>query len=202
VPEIELPKAPRGRTRYLTEHEIQKLLGACAESRNQHLGCIVTLAINTGMRKSEILNLTWERIEIDTDLGFNARITLYDTKNGEPRGVPLNQVAGAVLSLLEPDSQKRTGRVFKRKDGEGWGQIRTAVEKAVERAGLPDFRFHDLRHTAASHLAMRGRPLKEIQEILGHKSFSMTLRLRASESEAAAHGGGVARGPDAGCRHA
>ena len=66
--------------------------------------------------------------------------------------------------------------MFKRKDGEGWGQIRTAFEKAVERARLSDFRFHDLRHTVASHLAMRGRPLKEIQEILGHKSFSMTLR--------------------------
>ena len=51
-------------------------------------------------------------------------------------------------------------------------------EKTVERAGLSDFWFHDSRHTAASHLAMLGRPLKEIQEILGHKSFSMTLRLR------------------------
>ena len=65
---------------------------------------------------------------------------------------------------------------FKRRDGQDWGQIRTAFEKAVERAGLSNFRFHDLRHTAASHLAMRGRPLKEIQEVLGHKSFSMTLR--------------------------
>ena len=54
--------------------------------------------------------------------------------------------------------------------------MRAAFEKAVERAGLWDFRFHDLRHTAASHLAMRGRPLKEIQEVLGEKSFSMTLR--------------------------
>ena len=54
--------------------------------------------------------------------------------------------------------------------------MRTAFEKAVERAGLWDFRFHDLRHTAASHLAMRGRPLKGIQEVLGEKSFSRTLR--------------------------
>jgi integrase len=176
VPEIELPKAPNGRTRYLTEHEIQKLLVACAASRNPHLVAIVMLAINTGMRKSEILNLTWERIELDTDLGFNARITLYETKNGEPRGVPLNVAAGAALIELEPDPEKREGRVFKRKDGSDWGQIRTGFEKAVERAGLSNFRFHDLRHTAASHLAMRGRPLKEIQEILGHKSFSMTLR--------------------------
>ena len=176
VPEIELPKAPSGRTRYLTEGEIKKLLAACEQSRNPHLTAIVTLALNTGMRKTEILGLTWERVELDKDLGFNARITLYETKNGEPRGVPLNTAAGAALIELEPDPDKREGRVFKRKDGSEWGQIRTGFEKAVERAGLSDFRFHDLRHTAASHLAMRGRPLKEIQEILGHKSFSMTLR--------------------------
>jgi integrase len=176
VPDIELPKAPRGRTRYLNEGEIKKLLAACAEFRNKHLGLIVTLAINTGMRKSEILNLRWERIDMRADLGFNARITLYDTKNGDARGVPLNRAAIAALATLEPVPEKRVGSVFKRKNGEDWGQIRTAFEKAIDRAGLSDFRFHDLRHTAASHLAMRGRALREIQEVLGHRSFSMTLR--------------------------
>ena len=102
MPEIELPTAPRGRTRYLTEHKIQKLLASCAASRNQHLGCMVMPVINTGMRKSEILNFTWERIELDTDLGFNAHIMLYETKNDEPRGVPLNQAACSVLSALKP----------------------------------------------------------------------------------------------------
>ena len=77
---------------------------------------------------------------------------------------------------VEPDPARRAGRVFKRANGENWGQIRTAFEAAAKRAALPDFRFHDLRHTCGSHLAQRGRPLKEIQEVLGHKSFSMTLR--------------------------
>jgi integrase len=171
-----LPKAPRVRTRYLNEGEIKKLLAACSDSRNKHLGLIVTLAINTGMRKSEILNPRWERIDMSADLGFNARITLYDTKNGDARGVPLNRAAIAALATLEPVPEKRVGSVFKRKNGEDWCQIRTAFEKAVDRAGLSDFRFHDLRHTAASHLAMRGRPLREIQEVLGHRSFSMMLR--------------------------
>jgi integrase len=176
VPDIELPKAPRGRTRFLDQSEIHRLFEACTHSKNKHLPAIVMLAIHTGMRKNEIVGLKWERISLDKDLGFNARVTLYDTKNGEPRGVPLNTDAIAALTALEPDPSKRSGSVFKRANGEDWGQIRTAFEKAVERAALSDFRFHDLRHTAASHLAMRGRPLKEIQEVLGHKSFSMTLR--------------------------
>jgi integrase len=128
------------------------------------------------MRKSEILGLQWERVDLAKDMGFNARITLYDTKNGEPRGVPLNKDAISALIAVEPDADKRVGRVFKRSDGHGWGIIRTSFENAVERAGIPDFRFHDLRHTAASWLAMRGRPLKEIQEVLGHKSIAMTNR--------------------------
>jgi integrase len=176
VPHVDMPKSPNGRTRYLSEEEISKLLTARAASKNRHLSATVTLAIHTGMRKGEILGLEWERVDLAKDLGFNARITLYDTKNREPRGVPLNKAAIAALASIEPDPAQRTGRVFKRRNGEDWGQIRTAFENAVQRAGLPDFRFHDLRHTAASHLAMRGRPLKEIQEVLGHKSFSMTLR--------------------------
>jgi integrase len=174
VPEIELPAAPRGRTRNLTEGEIARLLNACTQSKNKHLSSIVTLAINTGMRENEIMGLTGERIELDKDLGFNPRNTLYDMKNGEPRGVPLN--TAAALIAIEPDPEKRVGSVCKRKNGEDWGQTRTAFEMALERAGFKDFRFHDLRHTAASHLAMRGRPLKEVQEVLGDKSFSMTLR--------------------------
>lgn len=176
VPEIELPPAPRGRTRFLSEEEITRLFQVCTQSKNKHLPAILTLAIHTGMRKGEILGLRWERIELDKDLGFNAHVRLYDTKNGEARGVPLNQAAMLALTALEPDPAKRQGSVFKRKNGEDWGQIRTAFENAVTLAGLADFRFHDLRHTAASHMVMRGRPLKEVQEVLGHKSFSMTLR--------------------------
>lgn len=176
VPEIELPKAPEGRTRFLNQEEIGRLVDACRQSKNMHLPAIVILAINTGMRKGEILKLEWERIEMDKDLGFNAHIRLYDTKNGKPRGVPLNKQAIEALMSVEPDPARRMGRVFKRSNGKGWGQIRTAFEAAVTRSALPDFRFHDLRHTCASHLAQRGRPLKEIQEVLGHKSFAMTLR--------------------------
>lgn len=176
VPEIELPKKPEGRTRYLTQEEIGRLLKACAQSRNPYLLAIVILAINTGMRKGEILKLDWARVDLGADLGFNARITLYDTKNGKPRGVPLNRAAIEALARTEPNPDNRTGPVFKARDGVAWGKIRTAFELAVQRAEIPGFRFHDLRHTAASWMVMKGRNLKEVQEVLGHRDFRMTNR--------------------------
>jgi integrase len=82
VPDVELPKKPEGRRRFLDEAELGKLLEACQKSRNPYLGSIVTVAVHTGMRKAEILGLEWERV----DLG-SARLTLYKTKSGKPRGV-------------------------------------------------------------------------------------------------------------------
>jgi site-specific recombinase XerD len=66
--------------------------------------------------------------------------------------------------------------LFPRRTGTAWGQIRTAFETAVERGKLTGFRFHDLRHTAASHLVMRGATLQEVKELLGHADLTMTLR--------------------------
>ena len=96
------------------------------------------------------------------------------TKNGKRREVPTNQAVDAALSGLP--GQKVEGPVFRRKDGAAWGQIRTGFEQACARAKVEDFRFHDLRHTCASWIVMRGRPLKEIQELLGHRDFKMPLR--------------------------
>jgi integrase len=84
--------------------------------------------------------------------------------------VPVNRAVYDALIALQPDSAKRTGSLFRSR------KIRTAFEKALERAELKNMRFHDLRHTAASHLVMRGAALKEVQEILGHRTFAMTLR--------------------------
>ena len=107
---------------------------------------------------------------------IGASLRLYNTKKGKPRGIHLNKQAIAALVSVEPDPARRVGLVFKRSSGEHWGAIRTAFDAAVKRAALPDFRFHDLRHTAASWLAMRGRPLVEIKEVLGHASINMTMR--------------------------
>jgi integrase len=176
VPEIAMPKKPAARERYLEEAEIDKLLTACAASRNPYLAAIVALALNTGMRKGELLGLTWERIDLTADYGLSARLTLYKTKSGKPRGIPLNHDAIATLAGLEATPEARVGAVFKRGNGAEWGQVRTAFATALRRAGIEHFRFHDLRHTFASHFMMRGGSLYDLKEILGHSDIKMTAR--------------------------
>ena len=169
--DIQLPKKPANRERYLEVEEIARLLDACTHSKNPYLTSIVTIALNTGMRKEEILGLVWERLNLST-----AMITLYRTKSGKPRSIPINADLEAALLALEPDPSKREGLLFKKRDGRRWGQVRTAFETALARADIADFRFHDLRHSFASHFAMRGGSLQDLKELLGHSDLKMTLR--------------------------
>lgn len=171
VPEIVLPKTPKGRLRFLDVEEIGRLLEACRASRNRYLSAVVVLALHTGMRKGEILGLEWERVDLSS-----ARFRLDRTKSGEPRGVPINRAVYEVLIALEPDPDRRHGRVFPAGNDRRGSQVRTAFAAALARAGITGFRFHDLRHTAASHLVMRGASLKDVQEILGHADLRMTNR--------------------------
>ncbi len=147
VPDIEMPKEPKGRDRYLSEEEIVRFLDACDRAANPCLGALVRVAINTAMRRGELLGLEWERIDLAT-----SRITLYDTKNGEPRSVPVNSAVYAVLIALEPDPARRSGWVFRARNGGQWRHIKKSFTTALRRAGIQGIRFHDLRHTAASHI--------------------------------------------------
>lgn len=171
VPDVDMPRKPEARQRYLEVDELGRLLDACRRSRNPYLAAIVTVAVNTGMRKGEILGLTWERVDLST-----SRITLYQTKSGKPRGVPMNRAVYDALVALQPTAAGRAGLMFARSTDRAWGQIRTAFSTALDRAGIKAFRFHDLRHTAASHMVMRGASLKDVQEILGHSDYKMTQR--------------------------
>ena len=120
------------------------------------------------MRKSEIQNLKWSDIDINRHL-----ITLHETKNGESRHVPMNNAAREnFLSLTKhPDSPY----VFAGKEGKPF-DFRKAFETAVKKCKITDFRFHDLRHTFASHLVMAGVNLAVVKELLGHKTLKMTER--------------------------
>jgi integrase len=96
------------------------------------------------------------------------------TKTGRRREVPMSHPVYEALSALP--SPRDEGPVFRKSNGAAWGSIRTGFERACREARLGDFRFHDLRHTCASWLVMAGRSLEEVQELLGHRTFAMTLR--------------------------
>jgi integrase len=154
------------RIRYLEEGEIQRLLEECQPKK--HLHRIVTCALHTGMRRGEILSLKWEQIR-------NGFIYLEKTKTKERREIPINEDLAEVLKEIRREQGLSSPYVFtyaKRTIQ----VIYTGFNAAVKRAGIEDFRFHDLRHTFASHLVMRGASLKEVQELLGHKNIAMTMR--------------------------
>jgi integrase len=166
-------KEPRGRVRFLSDDERNRLLTASKESKNKYLYSIVVLALSTGMRHGEIMNLTWDDIDFQRN-----RIILHDTKNGERRAAPLNGLAYELLKGLTKVKRIDSKLVFASsiKKGKKPVDTRTAWKVALRKAGIEDFRFHDLRHSAASYLAMDGATLAEIAEVLGHKTLQMVKR--------------------------
>jgi len=175
VKNVTKPKEPRGRVRYLSDDERKKLLETCKVSSNPYLYTIVVVAISTGMRKGEILNLHWKDIDLKA-----GRIILTETKNNERRVVPLTGFAHELMQELAKVRQIDNDRVFPAKrakiDNPSSADIRLPWKIALEKAGIEDFHFHDLRHSAASYLAMNGATLAEIAEVLGHKTLQMVKR--------------------------
>jgi integrase len=162
---VKFLKEPPGRLRYLTLEEMDALLAACSP----HLRPIVITALHTGMRKSEILGLTWQ------DIDFGAKtITVRQTKNNEPKVIPMNQSLYEELQRLP--RRLHSAYVFCNVQGERYDEVKRSFKTACRKAGIVDFRFHDLRHSFASHLVMNGINLKTVQHLLGHKDIRMTLR--------------------------
>jgi len=151
------------RLRFLMPDEIQKLLSNCPE----HIKPIVTVALHTGMRRSELLNLNWDQVNLDQ--GF---ISILDTKNHERRDIPINQTVKTVLREME----RQGDYVFCNGNGNAFTTIRKSFETALKKSGIEDFRFHDLRHTFASNLVMEGVDIMTVKELMGHKTLEMTLR--------------------------
>lgn len=168
---VSKPKEPRGRVRFLSDEERGRLLEACRASENPYLYPVVVLALSTGARKMEILSLRWH------DVNFQRQVlTLHTTKNGERRVLPSH---GHAWDLLQQHAKVRridSPFVFPSRNGHKPFDIRRAWEAVLKEANIPDFCFHDLRHSAASYLAMDGASLAEIAEILGHKTLAMVKR--------------------------
>jgi len=164
---------PRGRVRFLNDDERKRLLTACQDIRGaENLYLLVVLALSTGARHGELISLRWDQVDFKRKV-----IVLHDTKNKERRVLPL---AHHALELVVKHHEERDASVdivfpAPRNPDAIWAS-RAAWLAALKKAKIENFRFHDLRHSAASYLAMNGASLAEIAEVLGHKTLAMVKR--------------------------
>ncbi|NGX51161.1 MAG: Tyrosine recombinase XerC [Chlamydiae bacterium] len=174
VRKVSKPSEPRGRVRFLSSDERERLLDVCKQSAHPYLFTVVVLAISSGMRYSEIMKLTWSDVDF-----AKKRITLHETKNGERRVVPVTGFAYELLKKHEKSRRMDTLLLFPAQKGQNPQKpavLRSAWNRALEQANIYNFRFHDLRHSCASYLAMNGASIAEIAEVLGHKTLQMVKR--------------------------
>ncbi|MEW6314609.1 MAG: site-specific integrase [Pseudomonadota bacterium] len=188
-PKIRLLHGEVERDRWLTREEADRLIAACPS----HLAALVRFALATGCRAREITGLEWNRVDLDRQTAW-----LNLTKNGTPRGVPLNH--DAVVILQEQVGQHPNYCFTYRGKPIRWEVTNSAWHTALAKAGIPDFRFHDLRHTWASWHRQAGTSCDELKDLGGWKSRQMVdryakyatehLRVAAARIESG-QGGGV-----------
>jgi integrase len=159
--------------RFLTDDERAALIEACANSHWKPLQTLVLLAISTGARRGELINLKWSDVDLKA-----ARATVHETKNGDPRVLPLVGKALEALRELKLQNSARSEWVFPNASGFPGPYLHFEAHwyAALEGAGIKDLRFHDLRHTTASYLAQQGASLLEIADTLGHRTLAMVKR--------------------------
>lgn len=163
-------KEPRGRVRYLSDEERTKLIAAARDIENPTLYTVIVLALSTGARQGELLSLNWKDVDFK-----RGSLTFHETKNGERRTVPLTGLAHDLLKERYSKREKVTQLVFPSEENTPV-RVDRPFQALLFQTGIKDFRFHDLRHSAASYLAMNGASLAEIAEVLGHKTLQMVKR--------------------------
>lgn len=156
----------QNRTRFLSDHEMKRLYTAC----DSKLRSVLAVLINTGMRKGELQKLTWSNVDFDQSVIFIAV-----SKNGKSRYIPMNVVVKQILLRERLKRNVKHHLVFGNKDGKIYN-FRKAFETARDKAGIENLRIHDLRHTFASHLVMKGIDLTTVQILLGHSDQRITER--------------------------
>jgi integrase len=187
-PKIPLNRVRWARNRFLSDEEERRVLRHCPE----RIRTLIEFYLDTGARKDEALRLTWGEV----DLTRKPRPVVYfiDTKNGEARAVPLPKRSADNLRKMKDFQGGRSGKVFVypavrtiyRNDGSGIiaregelapiASFQKSWEIARSKAGVPDCRLHDLRHTYASRLVRKGVPILHVARLLGHRTIGMTMR--------------------------
>ena len=154
------------RTRFLSRKEYRRLLAAA----EPHLKPIVEMAVETGLRQRELLGLRWDQLDLD-----RREVRLTVTKSNQPRVVPLSDRGVAIFVATAPIGDSPF--VFTNpRTGQRYRNLRQSFQKACSRAGISDFRWHDLRHTFASWHVQSGTDLYRLSRILGHSTLQMTTR--------------------------
>lgn len=170
---VRRPALPKARERRLTGDEEERLYQAINQgTRNPWIKPLTQFAIETAMRRGEMLSLSWHQVDLKQRVAH-----LLETKNGESRDVPLSETAIKILRNLPRSTE---GSVFPL----GKYSLRKAFDRAVTRADIEDLHFHDLRHEATSRLFEKGLNIMEVSAITGHKDLAMLKRythLRAED---------------------
>lgn len=170
-------REPEGRLRWLTRAEADALVrAAVAEPQAPHLADFLRLALHTGMRRSELLGLEWRRIDLQAGLIY---LEADHTKAGRRRYIPINSVARQAIigrKRFQVQHCPESLWVFSDRDGRPILSVKRSFATACRKAGIEDFRIHDLRHTCAAWLVSAGVPLTAVRDLLGHSTIRMTER--------------------------
>ena len=161
---IKKPSEPASRTRRLHEGEEEILLAACSDHPNPWLRPAVILAIETAMRRGEILGLKWADVDLQSRTAL-----IRESKNGDQRTIPLSTQAFELLTTLPRSIDGRVIPLSPDTLSQAWRRL-------TARLGMADLRFHDLRHEAATRLVEKGLSPLEVSLITGHKDLQMLKR--------------------------
>lgn len=174
IPLVKKPQSPPGRNRILSEDELSRLFEACkprVKNGNHLILPIVKFAYETAMRRSEILGLTWDCVDLIKRVAL-----LRTTKNGDSRKVPLSSKAIEILNALPNNS---TNRIFPINHA----NFTAHFEKARDKANIEDIHFHDLRHMAITRMAKKLPNVIELSAVSGHRSLKMLQRYYHPDAE-------------------
>jgi integrase len=171
---VRKPSLPPGRIRRLSAEEQAKAAEALSSCRNPIVKAVFDFALATGMRRGEVLSLTWQNVDFENRVAF-----LPITKNGEPRRVPLSTEAIETLQSIRESVWREKNLVFPTTAN----AVRLAWQRAKRRAGVENLRFHDLRHEAISRFFELGLSVPEVSLISGHKDARMLFRYTHLKAE-------------------
>jgi integrase len=174
------------RNRYLSDEEEVRLLSVLIGQRAS-LRPVVVLAIHTGMRRGELLRLRWANVDFARGLIHVMNSHREQTKSGHSRSIPMNQIARQQLLALQSESGDTEYAFVNRQTGDPRTDVKTGFRSACREAGIKDFHFHDLRHTAATRLGDRGVDTRRIMAILGHRCIQTSARYTHATDEGLRH---------------